>query len=60
MGLTTSEKQGFEYAIQGNYGYGWKEVTAEKTFKEAQKQLRCYNENEPDFPHRIKKQKVTH
>lgn len=47
-----------EYQIHGNYGYGWEELTAEETYKEARAQLRCYNENEPGIPHKIVKRRV--
>ena len=45
------------YLIIGNYGYGWEEITEEETRKEAVKQLRCYNENEPQYPHKIMKKR---
>ena len=49
-----------EYEIQGNYGsqYGWERVTTEETWKDAKRQLKCYNDNEPDFPHRIVKKRI--
>lgn len=45
------------WAIQGYYGsqYGWEDVTVEESFKDAREMLKCYNENEPDIPHRIHK-----
>ena len=43
-----------EYTIEGNYGYGWEE----DTYKEAREMLRCYNENEIGYPHRIRKHRV--
>jgi hypothetical protein len=46
------------YLIIGNYGYGWEEVTEEETRKAAVKQLRCYNENEPQYPHIIISRRV--
>lgn len=45
------------YIIIGNYGCGWEEITEEETRKEAVKQLRCYNENEPQYPHNIMKKR---
>ena len=47
-----------EYTIEGNYGYGWEEVTSDDTYKEAREMLRCYNENEIGYPHRIRKHRV--
>jgi hypothetical protein len=35
-----------EYILQGQYGHGWEDLTAEETFKEARAQKRCYQENE--------------
>lgn len=46
-----------EYAIQGDYGHGWEDVTAEDSWSEARARLREYNENEA-YPHRIKKRRV--
>ena len=56
-----SAKAEIEYSIQGYYGsqYGWEELTAEESFVEAKVQLKCYNENEPEIRHRIKRQKIT-
>jgi hypothetical protein len=50
----------YEFEIQGNYGYGygWECLTTEETLKEACTQLKCYNDNEPETPHRIKKVKA--
>jgi hypothetical protein len=48
----------YEFEIQGNYGYGWEMVTTEETIEDARKQVKCYNENEPN-PHRIKMVKRT-
>ena len=42
-----------EFQIQGNYGQGWEEVTAEDTRKEAQARLKEYRENQPEYPHRL-------
>lgn len=49
-----------EYQIQGYYDreYGWEEVCAEYTYRDAKTQLKCYNENEPEYPHRIVKKRV--
>ena len=45
----------YEYEVQGNYGYGWDCLTTESNMKDALVQLECYNENEPNVPHRIRK-----
>lgn len=49
-----------EYHIEGQYGdsYGWEMVTIEETYPEAKNMLKCYNENEPNIPHRIVKRRV--
>ena len=45
---------GYEYEIQGNYGYGWDLLTTEETMKEARAQLFTYRANEA-IPLRIKR-----
>ena len=35
-----------EFILQGNYGYGWDDLTSEETRREAREQLKCYRENE--------------
>lgn len=45
----------FEYEVQGNYGYGWDLLTTEDTREAAEEQKKCYDENEPNVPHRIKR-----
>jgi len=47
-----------EYEIQGNYGYGWDVLCTEETWREAKAQLRCYEENELQYLHRIVKRRV--
>jgi hypothetical protein len=47
-----------QYEIQGNYGQGWEAVCAESTRKEARARLKEYNENEPQYPHRIVKRRI--
>lgn len=42
------------YVVQGNYGQGWEDLTAETTKSEAQERLREYNDNEPETPHRVR------
>lgn len=45
------------YNIMGNYGQGWEVVTAETDRKEARARLKEYNENEPQYPHKIIKKR---
>ena len=42
-----------EYTVQGNYGQGWEDVTAESTRKECKERLKEYRENEPQYNHRM-------
>lgn len=42
-----------EFTIQGNYGQGWEDVTAEDNRREARERLKEYRENEPQYPHRL-------
>jgi hypothetical protein len=55
--VDTRYKKVYEYAVQGNYGSRWEDVTYEDTLSEARQRLREYNENEP-YPHRIVKRRV--
>lgn len=47
-----------EYHTQGNYGCGWETVTIDETYAEAKQMYRDYEENEPQYPHRIIKKRV--
>jgi hypothetical protein len=48
-----------EWEIQGYYGGdGWEAVTTEETRAAARDQLKCYNNNEPNIAHRIKKIRI--
>lgn len=47
-----------EWIVEGNYGQGWEEVTAEESRAEAIQRRREYDENEPQYPHRIRLQAV--
>ena len=42
-----------EYVLQGNYGYGWEDLTAEASRKEILARRREYQENEPGTPLKI-------
>ena len=46
----------YEYVLQGWYsGFGWDDILTEDTKAEAEAQKKCYDENEPSVPHRIKR-----
>ena len=47
-----------EWQVQGKYAGYWDILTTEETYREAKAQLKCYNENEPEYPHRIVKKRV--
>lgn len=47
-----------EWQIHGNYGYGFEEVCAEETYREARERIREYRENEPSIPFRIVPKRV--
>ena len=46
------KQQNYLYVVQGNYGYGWDDLTTCETLEEAQKDKRDYDLNENN-PHRI-------
>jgi len=50
----------YEYikVVQGNYGKGWEDVTAESSYQQALVQLRTYRENEPQYFHRVISRRV--
>lgn len=45
----------YEYIVQGNYGYGWNDLTcfSRAGRKEARAERKVYDENEPQYPHRV-------
>ncbi len=47
------------YEIQGYYGeqHGWESVCSENNREDAEQRLAEYNENEPEFRHRIVEEK---
>ena len=49
-----------EFQIHGYYGpqYGFEEVTAEDTYKEARARLKEYRENEPGVPFKIAAKRI--
>lgn len=42
-----------EYVVQGNYGYGWEDLTASDNQAEARNDLKAYRENETGVSHRL-------
>lgn len=42
-----------EYVVQGNYGYGWEDLTSSDDPAEAKNDLKAYRENETGVPHRL-------
>jgi hypothetical protein len=51
----TTEDEG---TVQGNYGHGWEDLTAESTWGEIKQRLREYQENEPGTAFRAIKRRV--
>jgi len=47
----------YVYAVRGNYGRGYEDVTGEETFEEAKQTLKDYRDNEPGTPFKIEKVK---
>lgn len=48
-----ANKYVYLHVVQGNYGQGWEDVTAEEKRSEARARLREYRENEPQYAHRL-------
>lgn len=48
------DKSDYAYMVQGNYGYGWDDLVMEETMEDAKKTKQEYEENEPEYKHRIK------
>ena len=46
------------YYLQGNYAGEWEDLFECENGKDAREQLRCYNENESEYPHRIVKRRI--
>ena len=51
--MARQNKYRYTFVVQGNYGYGWDDLTESDTIAEARRDLRDYRVNEPCFPHRI-------
>ena len=47
-----------EWHTQGDYGDGWETVTIDESLAEARQMKRDYDENEPEYLHRIVKRRV--
>ena len=47
-----------EYHTQGNYGCGWETVTIDDNYRDAKQMYMDYEENEPQYPHRVIKKRV--
>ncbi len=46
------------YSVEGKYNGEWEEICEEESMKDAAETLQCYMENEPQYPHRIRKRRV--
>lgn len=57
--MNRSNKYTYLKVVQGNYGHGWEDVTAENEKSEAKQRLREYNTNEPQYPHRMITRRVS-
>jgi hypothetical protein len=62
MATKKPTKYEYLYVLQGNYGYGWEDLTAaEKTYeglKEIKSDRKAYRENEPGTPLRVIERRV--
>lgn len=47
-----------EYTLQGNYGYGWEDLTSEDTLFDIRARRKEYRDNEPGTPVRIIKRRI--
>lgn len=56
--MTYQRKTYDEDQIHQNAGYGWEEVCAEDTFKEAKQRLKEYRNNQPEYPVKIVKKRI--
>ncbi len=46
-------KYEYLFVVQGHYGYGWEDLTQSEKWGEAKSDLKAYQENETDYPHRM-------
>jgi hypothetical protein len=47
-----------EYTVEGNYGCGWEEVTAEDNYHDARQRLREYRLNDPYHCYRLQIKRI--
>lgn len=47
------KKTKLTFVVQGNYGSRWEDVTEEEDYANLKRSLKEYDENEPQYPHRI-------
>ena len=50
-------KDEYEWALLGNYNGKWEILFYCEDEQDAEQQLACYDENEPQYPHKIKSYK---
>jgi hypothetical protein len=55
--MSKANKFTYLFVIQGNYGYGWDDLTQSEDYREARADLRSYRENETRTPHRLIKRR---
>lgn len=41
------------FVVQTHTSCGWEDVSEEETRAEGRAQLKCYRENQPQYPHRL-------
>ena len=47
-----------EWQLWGNYGPGMEEVCGADSYREARELVKCYRENEPGVPFRLRKMRI--
>jgi hypothetical protein len=48
-----ARKYDYLFIVQGHYGHGWEDETAEETRAEGRARLREYRANCSEYPHRL-------
>lgn len=48
----------YVWVIQGNYGYGWEDLTQSESYKEARANLKDYRNNEPTAHRLIRRREI--
>lgn len=51
--ITRHQKTIKTWIVQGDYGSGWEDVTAEETYGDGRRALRDYRDNDPTHAHRL-------